>query len=175
MTSDSVTHATHSHDGAIAVFLIGMRLNKPWRVDQWGPVATAMSAMIPELYRAKASALEGSGPDLGFLDARTLLGARGPTVIQYWRSADDIYAYANDPDRLHRPAWHAFYRRAHRATNAVGIWHETYAVPAGGHESLYVAMPTMGLAKATASTPGRAQRHRARHAAPSDESVRRPS
>lgn len=35
----------------------------------------------------------------------------------------------------------------------VGIWHETYAVPAGGHESVYVGMPITGLAAATTSLP----------------------
>ncbi|CAM5694173.1 hypothetical protein SANTM175S_00904 [Streptomyces antimycoticus] len=31
----------------------------------------------------------------------------------------------------------------------VGFWHETYAVPAGAHEAVYVNMPAFGLGKAT--------------------------
>ncbi|MHA3834125.1 DUF4188 domain-containing protein [Terrabacter sp. AAH1] len=155
-------HSTHTHDGDLAVFLIGMRVNQPWRPDLWLPVLGAMPGMIAELYRAKAAAARGDGPDLGFLEARTLIGSGGPTVVQYWRDAQSIYAYANDPERLHRPAWTAFYRRSRKATGAVGIWHETYAVPAGAHESLYVAMPPTGLGKAFGTTDQRARRSHAR-------------
>ncbi len=31
----------HTHDGELAVFLIGMRVNHPWRPDLWGPVFAA--------------------------------------------------------------------------------------------------------------------------------------
>jgi hypothetical protein len=43
----------------------------------------------------------------------------------------------------------------------VGVWHETYAVPADGHESLYLAMPPTGLGEAFGLT---ADRRRRRHA-----------
>jgi hypothetical protein len=156
------THTSHTHDGDLAVFLIGMRVNQLWRPDLWVPVVSAMPGMIAELYAAKAAHARGDGPDLGFLEARTLLGMRGPTVVQYWRSVGDIYAYANDPERRHRPAWTAFYRRGRKASGAVGIWHETYAVPAGAHESLYVAMPPTGLGKAFGLTENRSRRRHAR-------------
>jgi hypothetical protein len=151
--SATTDRVTHGHEGDIAVFLIGMRFNKPWRPDAWLPVFLAMPRMLRELYEAKAKAARGEGEDLGFLEARTLVGAGGPTVVQYWRSAEDIYRYANSTDHAHRPAWKAFHRRARRAKGAVGIWHETYAVPAGGHESVYLATPPTGLAKATAVVP----------------------
>ncbi|GAB3876604.1 DUF4188 domain-containing protein [Terrabacter terrigena] len=156
------SHSTHTHDGDLAVFLIGMRVNQPWRPDLWLPVFGAMPRMIAELYAAKAHAVRGEGPDLGFLEARTLVGARGPTVVQYWRDVESIYAYANDPERRHRPARTAFYRRSRRAAGAVGVWHETYAVPAGAHESLYLGMPPTGLGKAFGTTEERAHRRHAR-------------
>ncbi len=144
---------THDHQGQVAVFLIGMRFNRPWRVDLWLPVMRAMPRLLRELYTAKAAAERGAGPDLGFLEARTLLGGRGVTVVQYWRSVEDVYRYARSPEHEHRPAWQAFNAQARRARGAVGIWHETYAVPAGGHESVYVAVPPMGLARATSVVP----------------------
>lgn len=144
---------THGYRGELAVFLIGMRFNRPWRVDLWLPVMQAMPRMLRELYTAKAAAERGDGVDSGFLDARTLLGGRGVTVVQYWRSVEDIYRYAMAPEHEHRPAWQAFNARARQAGGAVGIWHETYAVPAGGHESVYVAVPPMGLARATSVVP----------------------
>lgn len=131
---------THAHDGAMAVFLIGMTLRKPWRVDVWGPAFAAMPRMLRELEANRAAAERGEAAWLGFLGAWTTTGARGPVVIQYWRSVEDVYAYAGEPDSLHRPAWAAFNRRARSASGAVGVWHETYAVAAGGAESVYVGL-----------------------------------
>ena len=153
---------THEHDDAIGIFLIGMRFNQWWRIDQWLPTFLAMPRMLAELYRAKAAAERGEGEDLGFLGARTLVGGLGVTVVQYWRSTEDIYRYAGAPAHAHRPAWAAFNTRARTAAGAVGIWHETYAVPAGGHESVYVGCPPMGLAVATSSVPAGANGSRAR-------------
>ena len=102
--------------------------------------------MLAELYRNKAAAARGEAEDLGFLGARTLMGGKGVTVIQYWRSVEDVYRYASAADHEHRPAWTAFNVRARKAAGAVGIWHETYAVPAGAHESVYVGLPVMGIA-----------------------------
>ncbi|MEP6649004.1 MAG: DUF4188 domain-containing protein [Lapillicoccus sp.] len=144
---------THEHDGPIGVFLIGLRFNRLHRPDQWLPVFTAMPRMLAELYRNQAAAARGEADDLGFLGARTLFGGKGVTVVQYWRSVEDIYRYASAPDHEHRPAWTAFNARAREATGVVGIWHETYAVPAGAHESVYVATPVMGIAEATSSVP----------------------
>jgi hypothetical protein len=144
---------THEHDGSIAVFLIGMRFNRLSRPDHWLPTFTAMPRMLAELYRNKAAAARGEADDLGFLSARTLFGGKGVTVVQYWRSVEHLYRYASATDHEHRPAWTAFNARARKAQGAVGIWHETYAVPAGGHESIYSGMPVTGLAEATASVP----------------------
>lgn len=144
---------THEYDGPIGVFLIGMRFNQLRRIDQWLPVLLAMPKMLAELYRNRAAAARGEATDLGFLGARTLFGGKGVTVVQYWRSVEDIYRYASAPDHEHRPAWTAFNTRARKARGVVGIWHETYAVPAGAHESVYVGTPVMGLAEATASAP----------------------
>jgi hypothetical protein len=33
-------------DGDFVVFLIGMRINKPWRPGRWLPVASAMPRML---------------------------------------------------------------------------------------------------------------------------------
>lgn len=144
---------THEHDGAIAVFLIGMRVNKPWKVATWWPAFTAMPRMIREL---------SGDPDSGFLGARGVIEGRGATVIQYWRSVEDIYRYASDSDREHRPAWREFNRRARTSGGAVGIWHETYAVAPGHHESVYVDMPRSGLARATTNVPVTARTNSAR-------------
>ncbi|WP_375424279.1 DUF4188 domain-containing protein [uncultured Friedmanniella sp.] len=141
---------THEHDGALVVFLIGMRVNRLWRPDLYLPVFAAMPKMLAELSR---------DPGSGLLGFRTLLGAGGPTVVQYWSSVEKLYAYASAPESEHRPAWTAFNRRARNAPETVGIWHETYVVDRA--ESLYVAVPAMGLAAATTPVPVRPRSDRA--------------
>jgi hypothetical protein len=126
---------TAGSDG-VAVFLIGMRVNRWYRPGSWLPTLLAMRPMLEELYRDPAS---------GFLGHRTLLGGGGPVLVQYWCSADDVHRYARDLGGRHRPAWAAFYARARRSPGAVGIWHELYEVPAGAHEATYVDMPQAGL------------------------------
>ena len=133
---------THDYDGELVVFLIGMRINKPWRLDLWLPVFTAMPAMLAELSKDK---------DSGLLGYRLAFGAGGPLVVQYWSSHEKLYRYATDRDAGHRPAWSAFNHRARKAPSAVGIWHETYLVERS--ESIYAGMPVSGLAAATSVVP----------------------
>lgn len=133
---------THRHEGPLVVFLIGMRINRPWRPDLWLPAFTAMPKMLAEL---------SGDPDSGLLGYRLTLGAGGPLVIQHWRGTDELYAYASQANAAHRPAWAAFNRAARKVPGAVGIWHETYVVDRA--ESMYVGMPAVGLAKATSSQP----------------------
>jgi len=125
-------------DGDFVVFLIGMRINKPWKFWQWWPVATAMPRMLIELARQ---------PDLGLLHAYSLPGFPVFTVVQYWRSFEHLEAYARNRDQAHLPAWQAF-NKAVASNGDVGIWHETYSVRQGGYESVYNNMPAYGLGRA---------------------------
>jgi hypothetical protein len=127
-------------DGDFVVLLIGMRLNKPWRVRRWWPVLTAMRAMLAELARHPEKGL------LGFEQA--FIG--GPAVVQYWRSFEDLERFARDGDDLHRPAW-KHWNLVIRDTGAVGIWHETYL--ARDYEAIYANMPRFGLAAAAQHVP----------------------
>lgn len=128
--------AARADEGTV-LFLIGMRVNS-WRsVRGWWPVATAMPRMVRELT---------SDRDLGLLDTRYLLDPpRGATLIQYWRSVEDLYRFAADPGHTHRPAWTALFRTVYRG-GAVGVWHETYVI--GSHENIYINMPAFGLGAA---------------------------
>lgn len=145
-----MTHpVTHAHEGELVVFHIGMTVKAWHRPDLWGPVVTAMPRMIAELGRNRAAADRGEAPDLGFLGAETMIGPSGPWVVQYWKSIDQLYAYASNRDAAHLPAWRAFNRAAHRHPGAVGIWHETYAVPADGIETFYGNGAVVGLGKFT--------------------------
>jgi Domain of unknown function (DUF4188) len=142
MTKAIPSRMTHEYDGDLVVFLIGMRINKPWRPDLWMPVFFAMPAMLAELSKDN---------DSGLLGYRLTFGARGPLLVQYWRSPEKLYAYAGDRNAEHRPAWAAFNRLARKAPGSVGIWHETYLVERA--ETIYSGMPVSGLAAATSAVP----------------------
>lgn len=125
-------------DGDFIVFLIGMRINKPWKIHKWLPVFLAMPRMLAEL---DASPREQTG----FL-GRNGLSIGGP-IVQYWRSFDHLERYAKSKDHEHFSAWQAFNQRMKNAREDVGIWHETYLVKAGQYETLYSGMPEYGLGK----------------------------
>jgi hypothetical protein len=129
-------------EGDFVVFLIGMRINKPWKIHRWWPVFTAMPRMIRELERA--------GPETGFL-GHNGLGLGG--IVQYWRSFDQLEAYARDPARRHAPAWVAFNKAMRGSREDVGIWHETYLVKAGQYEAVYSGMPPHGLGRVSRLVP----------------------
>ena len=135
-------------EGGVVLFLIGMRLNKPWKVWKWLPVFAAMPRMLKEL---------AARPELGLLSARGHFGLRNFMVLQYWRSAEHLRAYAHAANQTHLPAWQAF-NRAVGTGGDVGIWHETYVVPAGHLESVYVNMPRYGLGLAGALFPAKGER-----------------
>ena len=127
---------TAAVDGDIVLFLIGMRLNQPWAVHKWLPVARAMPRMLRELYQ---------NPGLGFV-SHELWFSRTLILVQYWRSLDQLMAYASMREAEHLPAWQAF-NRAVGTDGSVGIWHETYLSKAGAFESVYANMPPFGLGK----------------------------
>lgn len=127
---------TAAVDGDIVLFLIGMRLNQPWAVHKWLPVARAMPRMLRELYQ---------NPGLGFV-SHELWFSRTLILVQYWRSLDQLMAYASAREAEHLPAWQAF-NRAVGTDGSVGIWHETYLSKAGAFESVYANMPPFGLGK----------------------------
>lgn len=146
-----VDRVTHAYEGPLAVFLIGLRVHKPWRIGIAGSSFVAMPRMLAELEKNKAAAERGEEESLGYLASRMAVNGLGVTVIQWWRSVEDIYAYANAPSLAHRPAWLAFHRAARKDPSAVTIWHETYAVSAA--ESVYVGPAPFGLADVAGTVP----------------------
>ncbi len=135
------SRSTAHIDGDFVVFLIGMRINKLWKLAKWWPAIMAMPKMLKEL--------EAAPPEAGFL-GYTNLGLT--SLVQYWRSFDQLESYARARDKEHWPVWIEFNRRMKDARGDVGIWHETYLVRAGEYETVYSGMPLMGLAKAAQQT-----------------------
>ena len=125
------------------VFLIGMRVNRIFSLRKWTRVAAAMPPMLAELKR---------DPSLGLLHAQFFMYWRGVGTIQYWRSFEQLHAYAHARNAAHLPAWAEFNRRI-GGNGSVGIWHETYTVSQGQYEAIYANMPRFGLAAAADHLP----------------------
>jgi hypothetical protein len=138
-------------DEPFVVFLIGMRINTPWKVHKWLPVALAMGSMIREL---------SMRPESDLLHIESWAG-RTTIMVQYWRSFDALERYAKNQSDAHLPAWRAFNQKV--ASNGdAGIWHETYTVNPGQFECVYNNMPRFGLAAATNVVPASGKRSGAR-------------
>ena len=152
-------------DDGVVVFLIGMRINRLRAIRKWRPVAAAMPAMIRQLMQR---------PELGLLEARTFVSGRTILVVQYWRSVEQLQAFARSPEQLHLPAWRRF-NAAARGNDAVGIYHETYVVQPGQVETIYVDMPRALLGKAVAHVPVRAGRHSAAARLSGDDTIDDPA
>jgi Domain of unknown function (DUF4188) len=136
-------------DGDFVVFVIGMRINRPLRVHKWLPVFKAMPPMISELE---------ADPESGFLGMQQFVGRRlSPTMMQFWRSFEHLERYARSHDNNHWPAWVEFNKRV-GSSGDVGIWHETYLVPAGSYECIYNNMPPIGLGAVGTIVPAAGRR-----------------
>lgn len=139
-------------DDPFVVFVIGMRINKLLAIGKWLPVFRAMPPMLRELHQH---------PEKGFLGGEFFLYGRGPALLQYWRSFEDLEKFARNPDDPHLPAWQHFNRTVGR-DGTVGIFHETFIVERGAYEAVYANMPVFGLAKATEHVPAVGGRETAR-------------
>jgi len=153
-------------EGPFVVFVIGVRINKLLAMPKWLPVVQAMGPMMRELY---------ANPELGFLHTEMSFHLRGVTMIQYWRSMEHLEHYARQGG-LHLAAWRAFNQKV-GSNPAVGIFHETYLVPAGNYEAVYNHMPAYGLARAGEHEPVSARTDSARqrldaNASPEEELMR---
>ena len=129
-------------EGDFVLFLIGMRINRPWKIHRWLPLTRAMPRMLAELE---------ANPALGLLGGEMWFG-RTTILVQYWRSKEQLFAYATNRDAEHLPAWREFNRAVAR-TGDVGVWHETYRVSPGRYENIYVDMPPFGLGEVGARQP----------------------
>ncbi|RVT62549.1 DUF4188 domain-containing protein [Niallia taxi] len=134
----------------IVVFIIGMRVNKRLAMHKWLPVFTAMPGMIKELYTNKE--------ELGFLSMESYFGMKTTAMIQYWRSVEDLLAYAHN--EKHLTAWKSFNQKVGN-NDAVGIYHETYQIRKGNYEAIYANMPHYGLGKVLDHIPITADRNSA--------------
>lgn len=122
----------------VTVFLIGMRVNRWWKLAPTARTFVAMPRMLAYL---------ANDPDAGLLGFHSWFG-RTTLLLSYWRSPEHLQRFAAERNAPHLQPWRRFMRQQ-SGTGDVGIWHETYQVPVDAQETVYTDMPPFGLAAAT--------------------------
>ncbi len=123
-------------DKPFVVFLIGRRINRPWKISQCYPLTSGHAAHA-----------EGAGGrPRARLPGRVDVGRSHHHHGAVRGSFDALEHYAKERDSAHLPAWREFNRRI-ASGDDVGIWHETCLVNPGQYECVYHNMPPFGLGK----------------------------
>jgi hypothetical protein len=131
-------------EGDFAVFITGMRINRYWKIHQWYPNFRDMRKILMALF---------SDPENGALCAHHAWTRRGPILIGYFRSVEQLERFANDPQQPHAEVWARYFKRM-KNNGDVGVWHETFVVRSGEYEAVYDYMPSpTGLALGTSHVP----------------------
>ena len=104
---------TARREGPFILFLIGMRVHRPWAPWEWLPVFSAMPGMMREV---------AANPDSGFLGAESFISLTNPLIVQYWKDFDSLLVYAHDRDGKHFPAWARFNREVGPAVVYTHPW-----------------------------------------------------
>ena len=120
------------------LFLIGLEFDSLWRVGDWLPVAKAGSSMFKEL---------DANADVGLIGRDTCLG-QTTILIEYWRSLEDLQAYALDDKAGDFPAWRDF-QKTTDAADSVRVWHEAYEVKQGEYTELELDLSDGLLARSS--------------------------
>ena len=129
-------------EGDFVVFIIGARINSKRQafkavVDLGG--RRGMNHMLKYL---------SDHPEKGLLGYQWM----GSANVQYWRSFEQLEAFAKDQDDPHLDVWRKYWKRVGK-DDRTGIWHETYLVRDGEYEAIYGNMPPRGLGKASRLVP----------------------
>ena len=96
------------------------------------------------------STAEATAAGAGLLNSERFSLGRGHFgVLQYWRSFDDLEAWARRPP--HSEWWRGAVERM-RTKGDFGVYHETFLVPRDGVESIYLNCRPTGLS--AFGTPG---------------------
>lgn len=127
-------------DGDFVVFMTGIEVYRPWKLHKWLPNLFAVKRIIRELEE------NGCPGYLGHM-------VSGRIVITYWRSFDELEAYAFNKDLEHWPAWMSLNERIREGSGDMGMWHEMYLVRAGEYQAIYSGMPRTGLGMAGRLVP----------------------
>ncbi|QIW98633.1 hypothetical protein AMS68_004151 [Peltaster fructicola] len=133
-------------DSQVVVFMLGVRNNHP--LGLLAPGMKELGVFFPSM----AKNLEEHADEFGYL-GMTAWQATGQRTTQneimnvaYFRDYDGLHKFAHS--QYHREAW-AWFNKESKRIGHISIWHETYAVPKGNWESIYINSKINNLASTT--------------------------
>lgn len=125
----------------VVVFLIGTRYNHPYGL------LAPNAEKVANYFTQMVSDLEEHPDEFGFLGATTWMNTRAASkneimVVCYFRSVEGLHSFAHAD--YHLKGWNWWNKEFHKMPH-ITIFHETYRVPAGNWESIYVNSKISGL------------------------------
>lgn len=129
-------------DSEICVFILGTRCNHP--LGALAPGMAQIRAMFPNMNADLAEHRE----EYGFLTSTAWLSAdqsqSGSELMNvlYFKNVEGLHKFAAAP--IHRDGWNWFNKHT-KAFPHLSIWHETYQVPKGSWESIYINSHISGI------------------------------
>lgn len=133
-------------DSAITVFIIGTRSNHPL-----GLLAPGFKE-LGDYFNQMARDLDEHAEEFGYLGMTSWLNSsvrRTGSEVQnvcYFRHVDGLHTFAHS--QYHRKAWD-WWNRTIKDHPHLSIYHETYDVPKGSWETIYMNTHASGLASTT--------------------------
>ncbi|KAK3940403.1 hypothetical protein QBC46DRAFT_261010 [Diplogelasinospora grovesii] len=132
----------------IVVFHLGASFNHPLGLVCPG------GKEVGEYFQSMTDALDKRGDEFGLLGASGFRGMNRESnnmllMVMYFRNVEGLRKFAHDKE--HRAGWKWFSDFQAKGNHHIGLFHETFEVPAGNWETIYLDSPPtlLGNAKFT--------------------------
>ncbi|KAK5716596.1 hypothetical protein LTR15_009487 [Elasticomyces elasticus] len=141
-------YGTKPANDEICVFLIGARCNHP--LGMFGPYFKEMG----EFFTGMAKDLDAHAEEFGFLGMTNWTNAADrPTAneslqVCYFKNVEGLHAFAHS--QYHRAGWD-WWNKGYTKFPHLSIYHETYQVPKGAWENIYINSHASGITSTTSS------------------------
>lgn len=139
-------YGTKPADSDVVVFLIGTRCNHP--LGLLAPGFREFGTYFPRMVKD----LEAHADEYGFLGMTSWLNTDNRTskselmYVGYFRTTEGLHNFAHS--EYHMGGWRWWNRHVKQYPH-ISIWHETYHVPKGHWESIYVNSHASGINSTT--------------------------
>lgn len=142
----SGNHGSQPANQDIVVFLIGTRSNHPLGILAPGMLTST------KYFQGLTATLEEHAEDFGFLGMTSWLNSNQRSSkseileVAYFRTIEGLHAFAHSTH--HRAAWN-WWNKSTKKYPHLSIFHETYHVPKGHYESIFINSHASGITSIT--------------------------
>lgn len=123
-----------------ALLILGIKFSHPLGV--FAPGVKEAGKYFQEM----VADLNARKKENGYLTGSVQQGVNGLSIIGYFESMEALHAFAHAP--MHREAWN-WWNTNVKAMPHLGVYHESYDIPAHHWEAVYLQTPKLGLGSST--------------------------